>query len=234
MFTIGKDLKQQGLDKSAWYEATVIDNNDPLHRCRVRARIVEIFEGIADQHLPWAIPLDLSHPDGASSTSGRAFVPKVGSKVLLQFQQGSAEFPVYRGYLVDDQTKLSDMDLHYPNRIVTRLKNNSVVVVDTQTNEVFLRLVGQVHLFIEGNLDLTVNGNVTERIKGNKSTYIDGQQTVQVAGNNNLFVNGSDSYQVQGNHVRNASFIDDNISGPTAGPGKPTMPPWPGISGDHP
>lgn len=265
MLNIARDLNTpQGLNKEYSYEAVVTNNDDSKtdrpHTCRIQARVAVLFDGIPDEHLPWAIPF-FEHPDGASSTSGRAFVPKVGTKVLLTFQEGRETHPTWTGYTVDQKTVMEEIKHNYPNRVITqRLQNGAITVYDTQTNELFVRNVGDMKIYIQGNAELTVMGNVTEVVKGNKDTFVEGNLNEVVGGNvtrvcggnsdtsiggngsvaisseHKHSVGGASSIQVGGRQVNNAGFMADQESGPSpSAPSSvgesPDLTKWPGFPG---
>lgn len=237
-----------GLSATQLYPAVVVGNTDPEKLGRIQARVEQIFDGIPDGEIPWAIPT-FGHVDGATSNSGILSIPKIGSKVLLQFQGGSPFHPMYGGYTVDRTSKLEEGDLNYPNRAVIRFKSGLIIVIDTQTNEVFFRNPGDLHALLEGNLDVTVMGNSTVRIEGNSERVVNGSSVERVkgsvtdiasgsrteltAGSAQKFVSGTDGYYVGGNHTRVASNIYDNPgSGSPGAPAEPTQAPpivWPGI-----
>ena len=228
------DMKTpQGLSKSLAYEATIMQNNDlqyhPDKRMlgRVQIRVSTIFDGIEDSMLPWAIPEFGSQCDGASSTSGFFMVPKVGSKVLVYFQDGSPLHPKYSAYTIDETTALKESEHNYPNRVVHLFQNSCMMVVDTQSNDVFFRNPGNLNMYILGDVNLMVNGNVVEKIKGNhtvevtgnvveivhgdKTVYVEGQRTEVVTGAASDFYNGGTTESVVGSK---AVFVhgDSNLS----------------------
>lgn len=191
MLNISRDMaSRQGLNQDFAYEAVVIDNDDPEHLCRVRARVPLLFNGIEDKHLPWAIP-SFAHGDGAGPGSGTAYVPKKGTKVVLRFQEGKETSPTWEGYPVDKKSKLQEMEHNYPDRKVFRMQNKALIVIDTRSNELFLRNPGDTRIYIDGNVELTVNGNVTESITGNRSTFVKGDSLEVIRGNRTTFVTGN-------------------------------------------
>lgn len=265
MLNIARDLNTpQGLNKEFSYEAIVVNNDDSQtdrpFTCRIQARVAIMFDGIPDEHLPWAIPF-FEHPDGASAKSGRAFLPKVGTKVLLTFQEGRETHPTWTGYTVDQKTVMEEIKLNYPNRIITqRLQNGAITLYDTKTNELFIRNVGDTKVYIEGSTELTVIGNVTEVIKGNKETFVEGDVTENIGGNftrnvggNEAFsvggnasksiggnwkhsTGGSSSIQVTGTQVNNANQMNDQVGGPEPDSpedvkNSPDLTKWPGFPG---
>lgn len=210
MLNIAKDLGQgQGIRENLMYEAVVVDNDDSKSDdgkmlCRIKARIKGIFDGIKDADLPWAIP-DYKHADGASSSSGSTDIPRIGTKVLLQFQNGSSEHPMYTGYIVDDKTELFEMRLNYPDRKVILYQNSTLMCIDTKTKEIFIRNPGDFNIFIEGNANLKVMGNVVEKVMGNRTSYVKGDVTEIVDGDRVSLVKGDDTEIVLGKRTTQTS-----------------------------
>jgi len=180
MINASKLLRKQGLNPHTKHEAKVVDNNDPRKLGRIKARIKEIFDGIPDCKLPWAIPLH-GHPDGAfhggrmqgdpKKWSGMIYIPKVDSKVILQFFNGDPHFPVWSGYTIDEQTFLPESIRHYPNRCVFRFQNGAHMIIDTETNEVFINNPGDVNMTVLGDLNQYVaGGNHTLKVDDNMET----------------------------------------------------------------
>lgn len=212
--------KPQGLSKTGAYEATVVDNNDkknhPDKRMlgRIKIRVEGIFEGVKDEHLPWAIPEYSAHVDGASATSGSFGVPKVGTKVLVYFQEGSPLHPKYAPYTVDEKVALKEREHHYPNRIVHLLQNSSMVIVDTESNEVMIRNPGNANIYILGDVNLMVNGNVSEKIKGNKTVYIEKDYVEHIKGNKTIYLEGDHKETIKGDMTH---FVQGDTTDKTAG-----------------
>jgi hypothetical protein len=163
-----EDLEGTGLSKDRTYIGIVVDNNDPRKLDRVTVRIPEIFEGIEDSHLPWAIP---SNNRDATSKSGVCDIPPVGAKVRIKFQKGSIDHPEYTDYLVDEGCILEEKLENYPFKKVRKFSNGTYVVLDTQTNEIYLYHKG-------GNVVLDiVDADVKLTVK-NGSLNVDVEQTV--------------------------------------------------------
>jgi hypothetical protein len=232
--------RPQGLDKTMKYEGIVVENDDSKHHedkrmlGRVKIKVPGIFDGIHDDFLPWAIPSLGSNADGSGPNSGSFSVPKKGTKVLITFQDGSAQHPKYSPYTIDQGNMLEEAKHNYPNRIVHLHSNGALQVVDTQSNEAFIRNPGDLNLYIVGDLNLKVDGNVIESIEGNKTTYVKGNSTEVVKGNRSVFVTGDDLHSASGHIVRSGARIDDNPGGGSSAPPSPTLPAWPGIRGKIP
>ena len=208
------DMKgSPGLQAIQIYEAEVVDNNDPKKLCRIRARIPELFEGISDDELPWAIPT-FSHVDGATDTSGIQFVPKNKSKVFITFQGGNPLFPIWHNYHVDEKTKLQEMEYNYPDRAVIRFQNKALLVIDTKDNELMLRNPGTLKIYIEGNVELEIKGNLEEKVHGNVTRKIVGNLNETISGNVVRTVAGSTDETHTGNTIEKfTGNLDVTIGG---------------------
>ena len=68
------------------YRGTVVDNNDPLGRNRLRLKVPQILGDLSTEW-SWAVI-----PSGASFS-----VPKIGDGVWVQFEGGDASFPIWVG-----------------------------------------------------------------------------------------------------------------------------------------
>lgn len=71
----------------------VVNTQDPNFSGRCQIKVFGLFDGIPDEHLPWAVPLNstLFAGDGAGSLS----IPKVGQFVRVQFNNGDQYAPEY-------------------------------------------------------------------------------------------------------------------------------------------
>ena len=69
----------------------VINNQDPVFSGRAQVRVFSIMEGIIDEHIPWATPINSTVYgfDGGGSMS----VPKLGQFVRIQFNNGDIYAP---------------------------------------------------------------------------------------------------------------------------------------------
>jgi hypothetical protein len=225
---LGKHFKRQGIDPHSRHEATVVNNRDPRKLGRIQARIKGLFDGIEDEHLPWAIPT-FGHVDGAlggdtDKRSGIFYVPKIGTKVLLSFPEGDAHHPRYSGYTVDEKTFLKEAEPNYPDRAVLKFSNGFYIIVDTKTNEVFICNPGDINVTILGDVNQQILGNqqlVVTDTKGHIPGYLlnapetvlknlspkpakqipfDGLLSKSEAGNQHTHVKGDHTILIEGNH----------------------------------
>ncbi len=257
MLSITTDMREkQGLDPNKYYEAEVLENDDHKYHPdgrylgRIQARVSVIFDGIPDDDLPWAIP-SWNHPCGANELTGTFAVPKKGTKVLLQFQQGNPAFPRYVGYHVDVVTQMEEMKHHYPNRVVTRFSNKALMVLDTQDDVLYLRNPGNVKIYIDGNVEIEITGDVDEKIHGtvrreimgnlhetvhgHKHLHTDSHRTESTGGTTDVYSGGKFTIESAANMaIEGGSMIFENCGQGLGDPERPKLPKfgkWLGIPG---
>jgi hypothetical protein len=231
---------------------TVVDNKDPKQWGRVRVRVAQVFEGIANEHLPWALP-SLAHPGGASAAHGRFEVPEIGAKVLVEFQNESVLHPMYKGYFIDDGTILQEAKPNYPDRSVTLWPSGSMIIIDKKTQDVFVRNEGDLHFYVTGDAYIKVDGNLTQHVGGNRYTSVAGNDYLVVGGEMGCYsatmklkasglqaisAGAAQALYAGGSSTRDAAGVihDDSGVGDMAGsaPGAPSFPGWPGVRGKTP
>jgi uncharacterized protein involved in type VI secretion and phage assembly len=82
------------------YRATIVDNNDPTGRARVKVRVPAVM-GDAET---WALPcLPLAGPG-----MGAYLIPEVGAGVWVEFEAGDPSYPVWTGCFWGDDQRPTD------------------------------------------------------------------------------------------------------------------------------
>ncbi len=69
----------------------VINNQDPIFSGRAQVRVFGVMEGIIDEHLPWATPVNSEIYGGTGG--GSMSVPKLGQFVRVEFNNGDIYAP---------------------------------------------------------------------------------------------------------------------------------------------
>lgn len=77
------------------YLGVVVDNKDPEFKGRAKVRIFGVFDELADEDLPWSHQR-FEQSYGLGGGSGRISVPKLGSVVHVQFNNGNYYSPEYK------------------------------------------------------------------------------------------------------------------------------------------
>jgi Type VI secretion system/phage-baseplate injector OB domain/Gp5 C-terminal repeat (3 copies) len=177
VMNLAKTFKPQGVGKFTKHEGVVKDNKDPDKLGRIKVKVKELTEGIDDKDLPWAIPL-FAHVDGALGgdefkRSGTFFVPRIGTKVLVEYQDGDPHHPIYSGYTVDDKSKLKEVKKNYPDRSIIRFSNGTFILLDVKTNECIIHSPGDMDIIVQGDVNTHVHGNMQEICADSKDKAID-------------------------------------------------------------
>lgn len=76
------------IDKNKTYIGIVVDNNDPLRESRVKVNVLDVYDGISTEDIPFASPW--KDINGNSSN-----VPDIGKVVTVIFDQGDKFKPEY-------------------------------------------------------------------------------------------------------------------------------------------
>ena len=91
--------------KNSKFIGIVVDNKDPDKRGRVRINVINVFDGIPTEALPWATP--------RKDLNGNEFIiPEVGKIVSVTFDQGNKYYPQYisaEHYNVNLENKLKKL-----------------------------------------------------------------------------------------------------------------------------
>jgi len=91
--TLNDALKLTGENLEGKYiEAVVTDNKDPLNKSRIQVVVPNLFS--EEDERPWIGPFKWS-PFGFGPSWGFYGSPAVGSTVIILFQSGNRQYPVY-------------------------------------------------------------------------------------------------------------------------------------------
>lgn len=94
MFVTRDKLVKKNLG-SGHYLGVVVDNKDPEFKGRAKIRVFGVFDDLEDADLPWSHQrFEMSY--GLKGGSGRMSVPKLGSVVHVQFNNGNFYSPEYK------------------------------------------------------------------------------------------------------------------------------------------
>jgi hypothetical protein len=80
--------KFDGVSSNKTYIGPVVDNNDPEKIGRVRVRVMDVFDNLKDEDIPWASPW--------KDLNGNQFnIPDKGKVVTVIFENGNKNNPEY-------------------------------------------------------------------------------------------------------------------------------------------
>jgi len=118
-YTSEIDFIQHDYHDNDWI-GIVVNIKDPTFSGRAQVRVLGLFDGISDEHLPWAVPINstIFAGDGAGSIS----VPKIGQFVRIQFNNGDIYAPEY--------TTIQNIDTELIKRIKDDYEGTHVLAYD--------------------------------------------------------------------------------------------------------
>lgn len=152
-------------------DALVVANDDSTSPDGVRRRRVKIRAaihgiGITDDLLPWAT-CGTSCGTGPVGQFGDFAVPAIGSRVLIEFQQGDPQNPLYLGGVPDSTCVAPEFLVNYPNRTGFKLSNGTLFYVDMVSNTLHVMHAGTtVDIDNSGNITLITPGTLTATSSG--------------------------------------------------------------------
>lgn len=113
------DFIQHDYHDNDWI-GIVINSNDTTFTGRCQVKVLGLFDGIKDEHLPWATPVNstIFAGDGAGSLS----IPKIGQFVRIQFNNGDLYAPEY--------TTIQNVDSELIQRIKDDYQGTHVLLYD--------------------------------------------------------------------------------------------------------
>lgn len=133
MISITDVLGKQQNPINAPHKGIVVDNNDPLMRCRIRVRVPGILDG---DGIPWATPAAAAFlGDGESD---RIEIPEVGSEVTITFPLGDQHFPFYSGRWHSKEVP-EEFKENYPNRYGFKDSTGTLFYIDKVSKEVHFK-----------------------------------------------------------------------------------------------
>ena len=108
------------------YRGTVVNNLDPENRGRIQAIVPDVQSFIP---ITWALPC----VPVAGKGSGAFFVPEIGAKIWIEFEQGDPDFPIWTGCFWGLTVELPEMGMASPpptpNMVFQTTGRNSITVM---------------------------------------------------------------------------------------------------------
>lgn len=178
------------------YRGSVVDNQDPEKRGRLKLRIPSV---LGDQESDWALPC---LPFGGGASFGTFAVPEVDAAVWVEFEEGDMHRPIWTGTFwqqtddvpedaakdepttrliqtpsghilqFDDASGEEQFRLHHPSEAEVVIDSNgSITLTDASDNMVNLDASGNTVVVEDANgnsINMSSSGVVVEDANGNK------------------------------------------------------------------
>lgn len=190
------------------YRGVVVNREDPLKAGRVQVRVFPMFEGVADDDLPWAIPADPFM--GGFSNVGGSIIPEVDAHVFVFFENGDFRYPVYfagapaiTGGTPDIPEEAVD---GYPNKKVYRTKEGVVIEIDDTPGDVKVKFSHPSGT----KKEIASDGSVTEEVVLDCTVTIGGKYSIEVAGDVEIKATGNATLEATGTASIKAPSIKFN------------------------
>lgn len=117
------------------YRATVVDNQDPQKRGRLKLRIPSV---LADQDSDWALPC---LPYGGAGQQGMFFVPDVDAQVWVEFEEGDVSRPIWVGTFWQQESDVPEDGSHdEPTTRILQTNSGHILQFDDKEGEERFRL----------------------------------------------------------------------------------------------
>jgi hypothetical protein len=171
------------------YRGEVVDNEDPNNKGRIKVFIRGVYPNNFINNpkaLPYCEPAMSIFGGGFTSKSGSlnsetgiTSVPKVGAQVFIFFEDGDHNYPIYFAISQGGDGWLSSN----PNQHVLQTENVSFVFDDSSNKVLSINVKGDVDLTIEGNLTETITGDITRTHTGKYTEIHTGDKEITHTGN---------------------------------------------------
>jgi uncharacterized protein involved in type VI secretion and phage assembly len=117
------------------FRATVVDNQDPQQRGRLRLQIPAV---LGDQQSDWALPCA---PYGGKQGEGFFMVPDVDAQVWVEFEEGDIHKPIWVGTFWQQQSDVpEDAAKDEPTTRLLRTRSGHILQFDDAEGEERFRL----------------------------------------------------------------------------------------------
>jgi len=194
--TVIRMARQTEAKRYGKYRGSVIDNQDPDKRGRLKLRIPSV---LGEQETDWALPC---FPFGGGAAFGLFAVPEVEATVWVEFEEGDIHRPIWTGTFwqqaedvpedaakdepttrliqtpsghilqFDDASGEEDFRRHHPSEAEVVIDSNgSIILTDASDNTVNLDASGNTLVVEDANgnsINMSSSGVVVEDANGNK------------------------------------------------------------------
>jgi hypothetical protein len=106
-FNFSRDEKIRDVHRRK-LQGVVTENKDPLQLQRIKVRIHDLHDEIADEDLPWHVPSQMSPYSGAANIGDHGPIPPKGTKIWVNFDDASQYHGAYGGAAINTQNKLPE------------------------------------------------------------------------------------------------------------------------------
>ena len=152
------------------YSGVVTDNNDPLQKGRIKAKVQDVM---GDRESGWAMPCA---PFGGGGM-GFFALPKVGAGVWIEFECGDPDYPIWSGCWFGSKAEVPPevLVLPYKKVLLKTEGGHSILLDDTP-------LKGGITLETSGGQKIVLSAKGIEIVNGRGASITLTSKTVSVNG----------------------------------------------------
>ena len=182
------------------YYGSIIINDDPERIGRCKVRVLGVFDELKDDDLPWAFPsYNTTFGGGESKGFGSISVPKVGTIVRLNFENGDPYTPIYWSIPIVNEAMKAELDASYLNSHVISYDEDEKMKLLYSPSIGFKYHFDGSHLTINPDKSITIEHDATQSVielNGSNITIVANNKIEQTAptkieiNSSNVQVNG--------------------------------------------
>jgi hypothetical protein len=224
--TLGKEPRRREVTPtslfSGFYRATVLVREDPNKQYRIKVNCPQVYGDISKNDLPWSYPM---YP--AWRSGGHGHVPPIGAPVLICFEGGNPQYPMwFAGWWGDSSSTVQmpecahSLDNKPDNTFITTPRGTSIQLDDRSSSsnkpsnneKILLRMPegDYISITIEGVTQVRPNRSID--LRAPIKIEVQGGQDVEIKSNGNVSIYSKNNIYLEGNQIhlkaQDAIFID--------------------------
>lgn len=180
----------------------VVDNKDPLMARRLRIRVPVVHDGVPNAQIPWAVCGSVGGR-GPLPNASRVEIPHIGADVLVKFQQGDPQNPMYTGGVSSARTVPELFRTNYPERNGWLIPIGTYFYVDEVEKVLKVHHQGTIITIADsGHVTILAPANIlvdSPHVRFTGQVEINGHTTVHqgISGEGDVVL---DTYSLKGHH----------------------------------
>ncbi len=189
--------------------ATVLEDNDPSKKDRIRIRVGELHRGVADGGTPWAVDLMVPQTSGGGM-GGRRHFPKGSQVYVISLDEDGNNWGILGG--VSSVTPINDLIDDYPNTTGTVDAGGMLTLRNTNKDTTALIHPTGAGFRMDGAGSVTLWAGSTGPVAPNADTSMAKGLTIHVIGNADVRVSQNADIAAAGIVNMSGSMVRMNSS----------------------